>query len=192
MRALAESLNRSTWPVSLVVLDNGKDKRRAELAISTFKNVSKIVEPAEPLGVAASWNWFIDNVPEERIICNDDVTFGPTAVHDLVMTSSDLALVSGLGFACYLIRDSCVEIVGKFDEEISPGYGYYEDEDYLQRIDGRGTRARMITMEDVPCDMKHTHSGTLKAATAFEIEEHHRRFKIAQHNYMKKWGLESL
>jgi GT2 family glycosyltransferase len=128
-------------------------------------------------------------VPEERVICNDDVTFASGSLGCLSETPADIVFAEGLGFACFLIRDTCVQKLGLFDEAISPGYGYYEDEDYLQRIDGRGTRARAVVMETVEANIGHVKSATLKALSHEELLEHHRKFKIAQQNYAEKWGV---
>jgi hypothetical protein len=146
-----------------------------------------LIHTSAPMGVAESWNWFINNVPEERVITNDDIEFLPDSLEKLVASKADL--VWGKGFSCFVIRDSCVRKIGLFDEAISPGYGYYEDEDYLQRLDGRGTRERSASAENVDAGLRHEHSATLKAASHAEILEHHRRFKIAQENYAKKWGV---
>lgn len=183
------SLKRSDpLPDRLWVIDNGQrtDLLLAALDAETFQ--VRAHRPTRPMGVAESWNWFIKNVPEDRIIANDDVTFAPDSLARIVASQADLVWASG--FSCFLIRDECVRKIGLFDEEISPGYGYYEDEDYLQRLDGRGTRARSAVAENVACGVVHLKSQTLVASTHTQLLEHHRRFKIAQANYAKKWHLE--
>ena len=140
------------------------------------------------MSVAESWNWFIQNVPEERVIANDDVEFAPDSLEKLVAADADLVW-AGCGFSCFLLRDSCVRKVGLFDEAISPGYAYYEDEDYLQRIDGRGTRPAVVRLANVDCGVVHKQSQTLKVASPEGMAEHHRKFRIAQKNYMQKWGI---
>jgi hypothetical protein len=168
------------------------------LSISSLPPVA-VHTPPRPLGVAESWNWFIANTLEDRIIVNDDILFSPESLAKLSASSADIAFAKDCGFSCFLIRDSCVAKIaakhgdgGLFDETISPGYAYYEDEDYLQRLDGRGTRERSAVMEDVDCGVVHRKSSTLQSASYEEVMEHHRRFRIAQRNYMKKWGLTSL
>lgn len=181
----------SLVPDVVQIINNGRDASRLSQALAGVGLPEiRVLEPDAPMGVAASWNWFIANVPEDRVIANDDVVFAPRSLRALVASSADLAWASG--FSCFLIRDACVEKVGCFDETISPGYGYYEDDDYLQRLDGHGTRPRVAEAENVDCGVVHEHSATLKAASHQEILEHHRRFKIAQGNYMRKWGLTSL
>lgn len=192
LRDLLASLKFSTSLslLELHVINNGHDFARLNTALLASPVKPQVHEPEWSMGVAESWNWFLRNVPEDRIIANDDVTFAPNSLEKLAATDADLAWAAGNGFSCFLIRDSCVEKVGLFDEDISPGYGYYEDEDYLQRLDGRGTREPLARAMNVECGVKHFHSATLKAASHHEILEHHRKFKIAQSNYIKKWHLE--
>lgn len=194
LRQLALSLQKSNVkPSKLCIIDNGRDAEQLRVALEDTIDRSAIVldvlTPERRLGVAESWNWFIKNTREERIISNDDIVFAPDSIEKMVASQCELVWASG--FSCFLLRDSCVAKLGLFDETISPGYGYYEDDDYLQRLDGRGTRERSATAENVECGVIHHNSGTLKAASHKEILEHHRLFKIAQGNYVRKWGLEA-
>ena len=177
--------------VSLHIIDNGCNTVRLHAALDG--RVVDVFEPTIPMGVAESWNWFIDHVPEERVIVNDDVTFAPDSLARLTAPDSDLIFAQGIGFSCFVLRDSCVEKIGRFDETISPGYAYYEDEDYLQRIDGKGTRPPTagVRLVDVDCGATHLKSSTLAMLTTPEEQnEHHRKFWIAQTNYINKWHLE--
>lgn len=192
LRRLVVSLRGSLIaPTKLFVIDNGKQQDLLLQAIAASPCPVGLHTPVRPLSVAESWNWFLRRVPEERVIANDDIVFSPESLSRLTASKADLVWAAGVGFSCFVLRDSCLEKIGLFDEEISPGYAYYEDEDYLQRLDGRGTRAPSATAENVDALVRHEHSATLKAATQEEIEEHHRKFKIAQANYAKKWGLEA-
>lgn len=189
---LLKSLERSrVQPDGVFIIDNGNSPEKLEIALDGVDLDGDIVVwPSErPLGVAASWNWFIMTVPEDRIIANDDVLFAPESLETLTDTNADLAWAAGCGFSCFLIRDSCVKKIGLFDETISPGYGYYEDEDYLQRLDGRGTRAPSAKAKNIECGVVHLKSQSLPTDIV-GMQEHHRRFKIAQQNYIRKWKLE--
>ena len=192
LRELLLSLHGSTiMPEAVYIVNNGRDEAKLEEVLSASP-VSVFVEtPEANLGVAASWNRFIMETEDDRVIVNDDVTFAPDSLALLTACPADLVWAAGFGFSCFVIRDACVEKIGLFDETISPGYGYYEDEDYLQRLDGRGTKPRAATAEEVECKIQHFHSATLKAGSHEDILEHHRKFKIAQGNYIKKWGLEA-
>lgn len=191
LRLMIEScLTSIVKPDGYYIIDNGRDGKQLFQSLHDLDIVIKVHTPKRPLGVAESWNWFIKHVAEERIIVNDDVTFGPFSLGQLTASRADLVWARGCGFSCFVLRDSCVEKLGLFDEDISPGYAYYEDEDYLQRLDGRGTRAPSAIAEEVAAGVQHNKSATLQAATHEQILEHHRRFKLAQANYAKKWALE--
>lgn len=177
-------------PDAYYIINNGQDHGKLMAALGDFDIDAKVHTPTTPKGVAESWNWFIDKVPEERIITNDDIEFRPNSIEMLLASRADLIWARNCGFSCFVLRDSCVKKIGKFDEDISPGYGYYEDEDYLQRLDGRGTREPSAVAEEVTCGVIHHKSATLQAASHKELLEHHRRFKIAQSNYARKWSLE--
>lgn len=191
LRNLLISLRESTvTPVLLSIINNGHDRMRLSMALLETTIPTQIHTPMTPMGVAESWNWFLQNVPDDRVIMNDDVTVAPDSLEKLVDNDADLAWAAGCGFSCFLLRDSCIEKIGYFDEAISPGYAYYEDEDYLQRLDGRGTREPSAKTITVDCGVVHLRSQTLAAATSLqEVNEHHRKFLIAQGNYAKKWGV---
>lgn len=191
LRKLVVSLSASSVPVGMIhILDNGRRGNRLHKAMETMGIPFTIIEPPTPLGVADSWNLFITTVPEERIIVNDDITFAPDSIAKLIASNADIIWAKDCGFSCFVLRDRCVEKIGLFDPEISPGYAYYEDDDYLQRLDGRGTRAPSAVAANVDCGVQHFKSATLKTNTPAEMAEHHRKFKIAQGNYIRKWGLE--
>lgn len=188
LRDLLVSLESSTIKSDIHIIDNGRDSVRLHRALDG--RTANIYVPDAAMGVAESWNWFIDNVSEERVISNDDVTFAPDSLEKLTAPKADLIWAAGCGFSCFVIRDSCIAKIGMFDESISPGYGYYEDEDYLQRLDGRGTRTPSAVAAEVECGAIHAKSQTLSTNTSAEMEEHHRKFWIAQTNYINKWNLQ--
>jgi GT2 family glycosyltransferase len=191
LRNLLESLKTSTIRYEVHILDNGRDAARLKQATAYFKVNAQT--PNCPHGVAESWNWFIENVPEERVIVNDDVIFAPDSLERMVATKYDLAWSYEAGFSCFLIRDKCVEVVGLFDESISPGYAYFEDEDYMQRVNGKGTKPSLINCGHVECGVMHpVQSQTLKAATRKELGEHHKKFRAARVNFAAKWGWEAV
>lgn len=193
LKKLFVSLQKSSVkPNRVYVIDNGKNVDATRDLMTEAPCRVMWHTPDQPMGVAESWNWFINNVPEERIISNDDIEFGVDSLWKMANTEGDLVWAEGIGFSCFLIRDTCVEKLGFFDESISPGYGYYEDCDYLMRLDGRGTRLPSAEARNVEADLIHARSSTLDAATPEELEDHHRRFSIAQRNYMAKWGLSGL
>lgn len=192
LRGLLESLSRSTVePAGVFILNNGLNGAALFQATDCWRFPIIVQTPSEPMGIAESWNWFIDHVPEERIITNDDIVFAPESLAAFAgTTGKDIVWAREAGFSCFLIRDSCVKKVGMFDESISPGYGYWEDEDYAMRLDRKGKGPKFAECGDVVCGVEHLHSKTLEVATPTEMEDHHRRFWIAQQNYVEKWGLQ--
>jgi hypothetical protein len=180
LHKLLRSLESSTvQPDSIYVINNGDGEVQSSGNIVTY-----IHKPAAPLGVAESWNWFIRNVPQERIICNDDVQFSPHSIETLINTEGDLVFTNECGFSCFLIRDRCVELVGEFDETISPGYAYYEDVDYAYRM----VQVPEIRRPRIDAGIIHEGSATLKSRTPDEVKEHWRRFFTAKANFEHKWG----
>jgi GT2 family glycosyltransferase len=172
-------------PDLLYVINNGRDDGKLEQALLAWEGHARVVyTPKVPMGVAESWNWFLDNAPDPRIITNDDVVFGVRTFE--AMLSAEGLFISPLkdaAFSCFLIHDECVKIVGRFDETISPGYAYFEDCDYFTRM-----RAAGVSVIQVESDTQHVGSATLKAQSPLDWEDHHRRFLLAQNNYVKKWG----
>lgn len=183
LRELLLSLDKSeTQPTKVVVIDNGQNSRELLRAIFGTEQLVMIHTPPTPLSVAASWNWFIHHVPEERFIINDDIELAPGSLAAMLAARASFVSV-GFGFSCFLLRDACVEKVGLFDEAISPGYAYFEDMDYLHRM-------RLAGVQDdvVKCDVIHKQSQTPAAYTQEEWNEHHRKFDIAQTNFRAKWN----
>jgi len=190
LRGLLQSLKPSTALYEVHVIDNGRNEEKLREAAVGFE-IDAII-PKRSFGVAESWNWFIKNIPEERIISNDDIVFAPDSLERMVATPHDLAWSFEAGFSCFLIRDKCVETVGLFDELISPGYGYFEDQDYAMRVNGKGTKTPMVKSGHVECGVTHLLSKTLEAATRDQLSDHHYRFMIAKKNFEAKWGSEAL
>lgn len=186
LKNLLASLRESTLkPSAVCIIDNGQDHYKLGDAVADAGLTLELWTPNRPLGVAESWNWFIRDVTQERIIVNDDVTFAPDSLHRMVEAPGPV--VSGLlgsnAFSCFLIRDECVAKVGLFDETISPGYAYFEDCDYHQRMLKEG-----LDITGVECSVKHIGSATLASRSSAEVDDHNRRFLIAQTNYLAKWG----
>lgn len=178
LRELMLSLASSTvQPDAVFIINNGNEHLESSSNFYVHK-------PDCPLGVAESWNWFIRNVPEERIICNDDIQFSPDSIQTIVETPADFVFMNNCGFSCFLIRDRCVQLAGEFDETISPGYAYYEDVDYSYRM----TQVPELRRLRIDAGIIHEGSSTWRAGTSEEINDHWRRFFIAKYNFEKKWG----
>jgi len=179
-----ETIYASTKKVDdIYIIDNGR-----KLSKKYGDNVH-ITRVTSNLGVAKSWNWFINNVPEIRIICNDDVQFYPEAIQTMLESYDENRLVypnalnNMNSFSCFILPDKIVKDVGLFDETISPNYAYFEDNDYHRRM--------LLAGYDIkPCDASvgHVGSSTLKHFNKFMEEKHHPKFRLARSNYNRKWG----
>jgi hypothetical protein len=170
-------------PDKFYVFDNGGKLEPVDKRVTIYK------APCN-LGVAKSWNWFINNVPDIRIISNDDLVFGPETIANMSNAILDgaefvgLDNISGLNlFSLFAITDKCVEKVGLFDEDISPNYAYFEDNDYHRRMNLLGVKTTYVKG-----DVIHVGSATLKSYTPEELEQHHQKFRRAKANYILKWG----
>lgn len=181
VRSLRTSVLR---PDTLFVIDNGQNVEAllAALDVQEAMFPVHVHRPDRPLGVAESWNWFIQNVPEERIITNDDILFAPHSLQALVTSQAPFVSCS-FGFSCFLLRDACVARVGLFDETISPGYAYFEDMDYLRRMKMAGVQDEVVL-----CGVEHRQSATPQAFSPTEWNEHHAKFRLAERNFSKKWN----
>ncbi len=175
----------SLVPDHLELIHNGKDGAALARAMESWPGTYNVTIPEQPLGVAESWNVFLQRVPEERIITNDDIVFAMDSIEKMVATPGDfVSPIAGTNaFSCFIIRDTCVNAVGPFDESISPGYVYFEDCDYVNRMREAG-----IAITGVQCGVVHVGSATLIARSQDEVNEHNRRFLLAQANYLAKWG----
>ena len=87
-------------------------------------------------------------------------------------------------FSCFIIPNKVVDIVGEFDESISPNYAYFEDNDYARRMQIHNHKIKAVD----DCRVLHTNSSTFNRLTGNDLVGHHKKFKIAQKNYIKKWG----
>lgn len=176
-----DSVLNSSIECNIVVIDNGR-------YINELRERMVIHRPLSNLGVAGSWNWFIDNVPADRIITNDDIVFDQYAIEELCKSNDHRNLICpvnlGSPFSCFLLPDEVVEKVGKFDEWISPRYAYFEDNDYSYRmslLDVGITRAENSTVD-------HVGSSTIKHFDKLKEKTHHDKFRLARDHYEKKWG----
>lgn len=134
--------------------------------------------------LAASWNWFIANTDEDRILVCEDFVLGPYAIGQLVMTPGPFVgtLRADYCYGCFVIRRECVERVGPFDEALSPNYVYFEDCDHRHRMKLAGLPVAIAG------DVTHVGQGTLAAYSLDELAAHHKKFLLAQNNYVDKWG----
>lgn len=194
LRDLLLSLEKSSIrPHRVYIINNGGDSEALIFAMNGVDLEIKVQTPAQPLGLAYCWNWFLGYTHgEDRIITNDDITFAPDSIQKMLDCPSDLVFPVGIGFSCFLIRDSCVEKVGTFDESLSPRFAYFEDCDYMNRIEEYAKRniESPVSISDLPdTGITHYKNGTQELIKGIEnILSFRRKYYIAQENYLAKWG----
>lgn len=170
--------------IEIVVLDNG-----GRFDINYLRPNLTLIKNSYNIGVAASWNWFAKNIKEIRLICNDDIFFYPESINNLVKEYDENRIVFPLtvenlnAFSCFILPDKITSEVGLFDEDISPQYGYFEDNDYHRRLQLAG-----YDIKGVQTKVAHRGSSTLRNLSPAEEKSHHEKFKVARNNYIKKWG----
>jgi GT2 family glycosyltransferase len=173
--------NSSLTDCRVFIVDNGD-------RLNKLWDRTTVYRPMYNMGVAASWNWFIDNTDGIRIISNDDVIFDQYAIEQLLYSFDEtrLSIPENMknAFSCFLIPQHIIDVVGRFDETISPMYGYFEDDDYMRRMHLAGFQTKLATGSFV----EHGGSTTLKNYTPDELESHHRKFRASRERYIKKWG----
>jgi GT2 family glycosyltransferase len=172
-------------PTRYVIVDNGTKIDNYQLP--KIAGEYFIQRPGLNAGVAGSWNFFINNFPDIRIICNDDIVFQPDAIENFVNQFDENYMMCPMlanAFSCFMLPDKVVKLVGLFDEKISPNYGYFEDDDYSRRMSLLGINLKLTNNVRV----WHHKSSTLESYTSAERDDHNRRFNIARSNYNKKWG----
>ncbi len=169
-------------PERVYVIDRGHDVNQVRAAANGCQFT--YVELAGQ-SLPAAWNWFIDHVPEERVIASDDVVLHSDALRKFLVAPGDfVGLDDGESshFACFSVRDRCVAKVGHFDEDLSPNYMYFEDCDYMRRIHLAG-----LVVTGLNC-MTHGKAQSWEKKTDAQRDEHHKRFVVARENYVAKWG----
>jgi hypothetical protein len=176
-----QSLENGTLkPDKYFIIDNGN-------IINQYIPKAMVQHPPMNIGVAKSWNYFINIVPEIRIICNDDLIFGPDSLKILVDHYVDdkitCPFIANM-FSCFILPDKIVKEVGLFDETISPNYGYFEDGDYYRRMLLKGYGIP----NDIYCGIEHEKSTTLRLYNNDERHNHDVKFRLAEKNFKSKWG----
>jgi GT2 family glycosyltransferase len=200
LRRLFESCAASTRrPDAVYVIDHGGDEEKVKALEPALDGIQLGVVTLEDYGCAAAANWFLKTLPDDRVGVGDDITFAPDCLEIMANTPGDFVIPERKSFvvdgvecgiinpaACCLIRKSLTDKIGFFDEKISPNYLYFEDTDFIRRMELAG----IPQTQAVGAQAYHCHGGsqTLKQYTPAQLDEHHRRFRIARANYNKKWG----
>lgn len=186
---LLRSLAASTRvPDLTVIVDHGYDESKVEAVTRLVPELpTRIVTLLNP-GAAYLGNWCLRNFPDDIIFTADDIIFTPDAIEKLTSTPGDFILpkANQNAFACHLLRHSCFEKVGPFDEAISPRYLYFEDCDYARRMHLAGVPQTFV--DDAIVIHHEGGSQTYRSYTPEQMDAHHEKFRIARENYIRKWG----
>lgn len=197
-RCVSSACEGSVRPTTILLIDNGGNMPphiRESIARSAGRARAQVraVVPGHNLGVAASWNLGLHQHDDWLIIANDDATFYHETIEKLIVAADtqpdELFFFPGSNgyknaWSCFLQRRASLEVVGYYDEWISPGYGYFEDNDYSHRLQLAGYRHVPVAN----CAFGHVDSATLKAMAPQERETHWQRFAASKARYVAKWG----
>jgi len=179
-------------PDKYLIVDNGG---KLDFALNTKVD---LYIPPRNIGVAASWNWLIKNSSEIRFICNDDVEFLPDTLETVVKYFTEKCILFHTRFnrhnndySGFVISDYVFNLVGDFDESISPNYGYFEDNDYERRCEFHNVK---IERSFIP--VAHDNSSTLKAGyqrendLSFSANAEYMDYKIKTQDFTEgKWSI---
>lgn len=139
-------------------------------------------------GEADAVNWYLRNVPQERVIAHEDVVFGPDSLERFLAVAAPFApfvIDASQGVLAY--RDPCVFINpwmgGLYDEKMSPNFYLYVDVDYEDRLAHAGIHPTVVD-----CGITHLKNGTLKAIPDEARAEHGRLAERARAYYERVWG----
>lgn len=139
------------YPVDevFIINNNGRgqlDEDLAKLASLNHKYVNSVKVANLPgnIGVSGAWNLIIKCylMAPYWIICNDDVSFGPGFLEEMVRVSEsdpNIGMIHGNkgdfgvgSWDLFLLRESIVRQFGLFDENLYPAY--CEDADMIMRF----------------------------------------------------------
>jgi GT2 family glycosyltransferase len=191
LEKLIDSLSEKD--VKFFIVNNGKKSLEKEINIEEFSEEKcgdriSVIRSEFNLGVAASWNFFLQNIsPNEGnywIISNDDVEFLEDTLDILVKEAPkhSMVLPKGGSWSLFSIHENAVKEVGYFDENFYPAY--FEDNDYHHRLKLKNMSPHI----ENSLEFKHFGSATLKGFSKERTKQHHREFKANRDYFKKKWG----
>jgi GR25 family glycosyltransferase involved in LPS biosynthesis len=198
------------YPVEnfVIINNNGRGEideeldRLAQMNHKFIDNIKVVHMPAN-IGCAGAWNLIIKcyMLSQYWIIVNDDVSFGPGLLKEMVDTLNADPMVGmihpnagdfGIGaWDLFLIRENVVKIFGLFDENTYPAY--CEDADYIMRMQHRPIR-KVVGLKN---KYMHGHDDSTmyyQSGSQTEKNEEGLKEKLDQANKLnieyltKKWG----
>ena len=140
------------------------------------------------LGVAGSWNAIIDHFGGGCIIANNDITFRPNALEQIV---SDLerrrecVLQHILASACFYVNERFTATLGWFDENFYPAY--HEDQEMSIRAAALNV-SRCNVSNGASNGVHHMGSRTLKTCDVAQRQLIRRAQRLTGIYLARRWG----
>lgn len=192
INAVLAAMQSSLLPDKYIIIDNsgdGSGTRHLQLLVEQYNNIT-IWPQTHNLGVAVSFNVFMQELQDHIIIANDDVFVHKDTVKTLIEAAEnnprDIFFAgsghSGNAFSLFLLKKKGFCEIGPFDKKFYPGY--YEDNDYAYRMRLRGYS--IVTVDAATYD--HIGSSTIKTYDTQMMRQHHYDFTKNAQYYRSKWG----
>jgi GT2 family glycosyltransferase len=183
------------YPVEkLLIVNNGNDagvcaaieqlEGEGDFELRTFK-------PGFNMGVAASWNWIMQNNPANYwLLVGNDIQFSPgdlRKIDKFVRAHPEYVMCpANWGHSLFAIRQACIDGAGYFDENYFPAYS--EDQDHCRRINLAG-----LKWADVPdVHALHGEPPLWGSSTVWSDPILNKKSAVTQKNnaeyYRRKWG----
>ena len=149
----------------------------------------EVIVPKYNLGVAGSWNFFLQHFGA-CIIANDDVVFAEETIDSFASASMafpEVVIFEGkdpvAGFSTFYVNkpDTWLEM-GGFDELLNPAY--FEDNDCRHRLCLVGNPVKKILLKG----WRHDNSSTLSSADESYRRMHWCLYRRNRSYYIHKWG----
>lgn len=187
---IRSAMGGTVKPKRIFVIDNSSGKLQEQEWLDDFHNLI-ICTPPHNLGVAGSWNFFINHNEDDVVICNDDVKFQSDTFEVFVEGVKQNPTggifycddkYQGSEYSCFLVRRWVFDEIGPFDEQFYPAY--FEDNDFNYRA--KLAEVPIIRLSDLR--FGHVGSATLKGYSPADLEKHHQEFRKNRERYVRKWG----
>ena len=149
----------------------------------------EVIVPKYNLGVAGSWNFFLQNFGA-CIIANDDVVFAEGTIDSFASASMaypEVVIFEGkdpvAGFSTFYVNKPDIWLrMGGFDELLNPAY--FEDNDCRHRLRLAGNPVKKIFLNG----WRHDNSSTLASADESYQRMHWCLYQRNRTYYIHKWG----
>ncbi len=185
--AIESACNGSVRPTQIIVMDNGQRFKELFGEVNEVNGTTiTIVTPVSNLGVAGSWNYFLNNYYDHIIISNDDVIFNSETLRLLVEASisnpEELFICPNAywqhKWSLFLQKKISLDILGQYDENFMPCY--FEDCCMEYRMKLKGYKPLIVNN----CTYDHIDGGSKTSQHSVNNQQ----FQKMLEYYMKKWG----